>query len=111
MPTKKRGSGSRDLGLNHGAGKGDANRSDPALIRKRFPKSMKGNVKGFEQCGRRLVKVYGARGVNDVHLRPVVAGMIRVPAGSVEHDLAVAQKLADDTNASLRAAGYDTQGH
>lgn len=110
MSTKKRGSGTRDLGLNQN-GKGSADRTDRKIFVSRFPKRLTGKVDGFIRQGSRLVKVYGARG-NEVRLRPVIAGTIDVGhSGSLANDLAVAQKMADDANASFRAAGFDTQGH
>ena len=54
----------RDLGLNHGgAGKGDADRSDPKTFRERmqhvqFPPGTD-EEKGFEKRGNKLVKRYG----------------------------------------------------
>lgn len=57
---------SRDIGLNHGPGKGDKNRSDSKAFRDRyedidFSRSWKvqGTDDGFRQRGQRLVKRYG----------------------------------------------------
>lgn len=58
----------RDIGLNHGLGKGDKNRSDSKAFRRgyweidwsrrwKFPQP----DDGFRQRGRRLIKIYGVQ--------------------------------------------------
>lgn len=103
---------SRNIGLDHGAGKGDKNRSNHAKFVKNYPDTMSRKVsrKGFERRGRRLVKVYGPRATAE-HLRPVMKTVIQPGVGTLGADLAVAQKLCDQQNATFRAQGFDTQGH
>lgn len=57
---KRKGSGSRDLGLRpSGAGKGDVSRvTNVEEYRARFP-DLDGNVQGFVKKGVRLIKRYG----------------------------------------------------
>lgn len=69
--TKKRGSGTRDLGLpSHGAGKGSAPRNLSPAFRDRFPESMTGDVPGFVTKGTKQVKTYGLSNGDVVEYHP-----------------------------------------
>lgn len=99
---------SRNIGLEHGAGKGDKDRSNRKTFAERFPDSMTGTVDGFERRGGRLVKVYGPRGRGErvTHNAPQAADFAKVDA-----DFASAQSFADAQNKLFREKGFDTQGH
>lgn len=55
---KKKGSGNRDLGLSHGAGKGSAPRNMGPDFYARFPESLKGDGTGYVRHGQTLVKTF-----------------------------------------------------
>lgn len=64
----------RDLGLSHGAGKGDKDRSDPAAFQRGFGNIVWGReADGFERKGNRLVKRYGPAA------RPEIESIIALP--------------------------------
>jgi len=101
---------SRNTGLDHGAGKGDADRSD----RKKFQKGLArikltGQVEGFERRGNRLVKVYGLRARGE---RVILGGGLTAhDVAKIDADIGVAQSFADQQNALFRKNGFDTCGH
>ena len=102
---------SRNIGLDHGAGKGDADRSDRKKFASNFPTGLTGNVDGFEKRGGRLVKVYGPR-AHGAKLRIVDGtGIKLLDLAKVDKDAAMAQGLANEQNAAFRAQGFDTKGY